>query len=699
LPNPPTLATDFSQPEAWKQELERSRRFAETYWPDWEASLNYYIGKSPDAADANADKQSYVNINADFYNVELKVAQLFYETPNLTLTAKGDFRAPAPAQPMPGMPPQPTPDPTSIIHAHRELLNELLGPNHANVLPTIHKAIKDCLLTAGCGVTKIMYTPTMQTVPSPLSPAAPAAPAALPDATGDMGAPVQPTMIEFPVDEQWSWERVPSKKFRIPADFHSTDFDKSPWLAMDFRMPLSMAKRTLKLPEDYNGTTERDDKVLNDIDVKNQDTSQVPYIDGTEIWYLAHIFDSDVIHPGLIRRHVIVDGVDGFVEKDTQSPFQTLLPNGRLSADSMRGYPLHVLTLRDVPDSAYVPSDSAMARPLVRELCKFRSQQVMERDANLPRFLYDSSKITPTTLQKIIDGTIGSMIAVEEGMLDQGAERIIAQVTQGSQTRGSYAANDYIQRDLDKTLGIDATGAGVKGEGTSTATEIATIDKQRNVRLDNERRRVLAWYLKGVEKFSALVCARMTPQLAVPFIGQQAANTWAGWDKQKWDGRFVFNAKADSQIKLDAAAERKFALDLYTFVARDPNVNRVPILRNLLEKANVDPGEVLVTQPPKKQEDPALAFSFRGEDLLGPQAPQVREILAQAGIQISPQAIGESANQLFQQVTLGLRDASGKATPAVNGPQAHPGPAEQVRPLSQQSADQTGQRAGQKPMT
>ncbi len=700
---PTTYAADYSKPAAWVHELQRSKALAENFWPDWEASLNYYIGKSPDAADANADKNSYVNVNADFYNVEIKIAQLFYDTPNLTLTAKGDFRAPAPAMQIPGAPPQPTPDPTGIIAAHRALLDELLGSGHADVLGTVHRAIKDCLLTAGVGVTKIMYTPTMTQVQSPIQP--PQAPPVagvpqMPDQPmADMGAPVvpEPTMMDYPVDEQWSWETVPSKKFRIPADFHSTDFDKAPFLAMDFRMPMLMAKRTLNLPEDAAGTTDRDDKILNDIDIKNQDTSQMPYIDGTEIWYLAHIFDEDVIHPGLIRYHVIVDGIDGFVEKSNESPFQSLGPDGRLTADSMRGYPIHVLALRDVPDSAYIPSDSAMARPLVRELCKFRTQQVQERDANLPRFLIDSEKLTPDTVRKLTEGTLGAMVPVEPGALAGGVEQIIAQVTQGSQTRGSYAANDYIQRDLDKTLGLDAVAAGTGSQGNPTATEISVVDRQRNVRLDNERRRVLAWYLKGVEKFSALVCRFMTPQLAVPYIGKKGAQAWAGWDKKQWDGRFVFGAKADSQIKLDAAAERKFALDIYQFLARDPNVNRVALLRNLLEKANIDPSEVLVTNPPKQKDDPSLSFSFSGEDFLGPQAPQVREILAQAGIQLSPAAVSESASQLFQQVQLGLRDSNGKATPALAGPQPHPGPVEKVRPLSQQSADQTGQRSGQKP--
>jgi hypothetical protein len=414
---------NFSKAEAWRAEVERSSRVAETYWPAWLDNLNYYIGKSPDAAAANANESNYVNVNADFYNVELKLAQLFFDTPTLQLTSQGEFRPQPPAAPIPGAPAQPAPNAAPIVAAHRALLNELLGPSHADVLTTIQKAIKDCLLTAGVGATKIGYTPTMESLEQPITPGA------------VLGLQVQPT--QRPVDEQWFWERIPSKKFRIPADFKDTDFDKAPWVAMEFRMPLSLAAKQFNLPADFEGTKDRDEKVLNDRDINNQQNSSVPYVDGVEIWYYAYIFDPDVLNPKVIRRHVLVDGVDEFVEKDNNNPYQTVAPSGRLTADSMIGYPIHVLSLRDVPDSAYIPSDSSMARPLIRELCKFRSQQVQERDANLPRFLFDSAKLTPDTVQKMTEGTVGSMIPVQEDALNAGVDKIMVQVTQGSQTRGA----------------------------------------------------------------------------------------------------------------------------------------------------------------------------------------------------------------------------------------------------------------------
>ena len=166
--------------------------------------------------------------------------------------------------------------------------------------------------------------------------------------------------------------------------------------------------------------------------------------------------------------------------------------------------------------------------------------------------------------------------------------------------------------------------------------------------------------------------------------------------KQGVDGRLVFKARPDSQIRLDAAQERKFALDIYQFCAKDPNVIRVELLKNLFEKAGLDSTKLIVEQLPEQKPEGSFAFSMKAEDLGAPWADQAREVLAQLGIQLSQDAVESGAQQMFKQISLGLRDASGKAITATKGPQEHGGTAEQVRPLSQQSADKSGQRSGPK---
>ena len=73
---------------------------------------------------------------------------------------------------------------------------------------------------------------------------------------------------------------------------------------------------------------------------------------GVKLWYRASLRDPSVTHPLVIREMVLIDGMDQPV---VHKPLacQTIGPDGRLTPDSMIGYPLHPLALRDLTDSPY----------------------------------------------------------------------------------------------------------------------------------------------------------------------------------------------------------------------------------------------------------------------------------------------------------------------------------------------------------
>lgn len=643
----------------WRGEVDRAQRALDPLYPQWDENNDYYKGQSKDATAATTAGSDWINVNVDFYQAEQKASELFFERPDLQLKATPGLIG------------------TTTVAAHRAVMNELLGPDHADVLRTMQKAIKDCLVPSGFGAMKICFKATVKTIPAPTTPGS------------VLGAqvPLQPD-VPVPLHERWVWEHFSPKKFLRPADFHDTDFDKAPWLGMRFRWPLLVARREFDLPPDFTGTATKDEKVLNESEIDER--NGLNYVDGIEIWYRAALYDETVWHPELYRCLVLIDGLDR-PAKHVDSPYQELDAQGRLTADSMIGSPIHVLTLRDVPDSANVPSDSQMTRPLVREKCKFRTQMLQNRDANRKRILYDSAALSVDTVEKITAGTIGALIPVEGGALAAGPQAIMAPIVTGPDNRADYTAEDYITRDLEKTLALDSGGLGVADGGDETATKTSVAAKSRSVRLAKEQGETLRCYLKGVAKFSALVARYMTPQLAAPYIGQEAAMAWGQWNRKAIDGRMGFTARPDSQIKLDAASERRHKLATYQMVANDPHVNRGALVRDLLEISGYDPAAVYTDQIPEKKPDPNIGWSFKGEDLYN---PMVREILAQLGVQISQQTIDEAASQQFKQVALGLRDVSGKAIPPHSQPQPHGGPAEQVRPLSKQQGDKTGERPG-----
>lgn len=648
----------------WRCEVDRADRAAQKYHPAWDTNVQWYQGESPDAATALAARTEWVNVNVDFYEVEQKQAQLFYETPELQLTGTGFLKG----QPIP-------------VQAHRNLLNEILGDDHMDVMTPIQRVIKDCLCVSGTGPVLLGFDPYQKEADPP---------AQLGAMLGLKGP------IKVTLHAKWYADHFSPKKLLWPADFHDTDWDKAPWLGMRFRMPLPKARQQFTLPPEFTGTTARDEKVL-DTAGKSDESSEQHYVEGTLIFYRASHFDEQPVHPELYRELVLIDGLDE-PARHRDCPHQTVLPNGSLSGDSLIGNPIHPLTIRTVPDSAVVPSDAQMTRPLVRELCKFRTQQMQLRDANRSRTLYDVDALPPEVVAKIEDGSVGAMIGVESGKLAAGVNAIMAEVTKANPGRQDYTANDYIEKDIAKTLALGANQTSVGEDQSKSATEVSVMDRASNVRLDAERRQVLRWYLKLVDKVSALVLKYMTPQMAAQYIGPEQAQAWAQLQqlvKNGTDGRLVFKARPDSQIRLDAAAERKFALDLYQFCRKDPLAPGGQLLRNLFEKAGLD-GSMIPDQMPEKKPDPTLAFAFKGEDLGAPWADQVREILAQAGIELSPEAVRQGASQMFKQIALGVRDASGKAVTAQKSPAEHGGTAEKVRPLSQQSADQSGQRSGPK---
>jgi hypothetical protein len=651
----------------WKEQIDLAVSTRQTYETWWEANLKAY---APPPGSSPEKYASEVNTNRDFTIGERKSADMFYQRPDVVLQ-------PTPLMDTPlGMGPSGQPIPASLaIQAHQEIVNEKLGEDGIDTIALMDAVKFDIQVTAGFGWTVMGYEQVSVDVeqPHPLDP------------EGLMGLP--PVTVPVPIHQHCFWEHLSPKQVLIPHNHRNTRFDRAPWLGYKFELPLTPGNRKkFKLPEDYAG--KKTDGTLHFDHGTGQSQATEDVFTGTHIWYKSHLFREDRPHPEHLTELVIVDGVDEpVIEQDCK--YQTLDQKGGLSPDSLVGFPIHVFCVRTMTDSAYVPSDSTMIRPLVNELNISREQQIEQRDTSLVKFGYDVTKLPQDVIAKAVRARTGGMIGLPPEAFP--LENSIVELPQGSMPRESFVSNDYIDNDIARTVAIDSAGAGVQSGGSSTATEQQIVAANANARLDKERGVLLKQYLRGVVKFSTLLQRYLSLEDAAQIVGQERAQLWDGWRKTV-PSALSFTAMPDSALRVDQAVDRKQSQELYSFLANDPFVNRQGLLTKLLRKFHLDPATI-VQQPPPPQpgESKAASVSFKGEDLVAPQAPIVMEMLMQAGWKISPEAILQSQQLLLNAQMMAQAEAE-KA--AAEGSTKHGGKTAQQESLSKHAADKTGGMQG-----
>jgi len=295
---------------------------------------------------------------------------------------------------------------------------------------------------------------------------------------------------------------------------------------------------------------------------------------------------------------------------------QTIGPDGRLTPDSMVGYPLHPLALRDLTDSPYVAADCTLTGPLTRELNKFRTQIVQRREGSKLHFFIDVSRVNDEVRQKITQGDAPTMIPVEPGALDAGADKLMAQVPAITLGRENYDGQHMIERDRAQILGVDANQVGASGAGgAKTATEITQVQRNADARFEQERQRALEWWLTGVQKVAALVL-RYGDRLAVDILGPERGQVWVQAKSKNLFGAFRYEVVIDSGNYVDVESKKRQTMQLYNMTAKDPATHHEELLVQLATEFGLDPAKWIVTKQPEARPDPpALSINVKPEDL------------------------------------------------------------------------------------
>lgn len=682
----PQLPLSEKQIAYWQAEVKKARdkrkQIAKKH--GWDENLERY--------EPSDKKKGDINLGVDFADVESKKAALLFTTPSVALTDC-------------------LPELQQAVAIHQELLNTLLGPEHANVLPTAQRAIFNCLCPSGIGPVLVGYSCVKQDVEQNVIVTDPVT--GLPAVDPLTGAPqTVPQVVPVPIAEKFFVSDLSPKALLLPARLRTTDYQgKSPWIGHEWKKPLSQVRREHpQLPADfkYSGDAE-DQPYFERGEDRDEDTAGDPEVCGWTIWYRAHLMpepgkdDSKVsaVHPEALRRLSMIDGSTAILEH-VDSPDQMLGPDGRLTPDSLVGFNIRPLVLRDLSDSAWIPSDCAVTAALTKEQQRYREIALRKRDTNVDVIGYDSVKIPVEVVDKAKKdaGSGGNVfIPLPGGSLEGGIQTAMAQVAKTSTGRETYLDQDLIRQDRDRILATGNNQVGVRDKSSKTATETSIVQRNTDARFEQERQRVERWYLYDIVKsLDALVLRYCDQRLATEILGPQKAAIWMQ-AKPILAGGYRYTLQMDSGKYLDVEDKRRQTLQLFNMLAKSPFVNQAFLHQKIAEDFGFDPTQFLTQPEPPKPEPPKMALSFKGEDLIGPQAPIVLEILNALGVPISPQAIQTSQAMLQANAMLAAQQAPQDAGPgqASKNPPV-PGVADKSEPLNKHQMDESGRLSGPGPM-
>ena len=637
----------------WREEIQAADDQIDKLLEEWRKNLNRYQNK-PLPAKPTEDT---IWVPKDYALTERKRPQLWFQLPEIF------------CQPKPGKAPE-----NAVAPIFAALLNHYLqSPHeyHANVVMT--ETTFDALCPAGILCSKIGYDAFQDGTSPVMQPVL--------DESGQpvldplTGAPLQePVEVPNIVAERYRWTRFSPAYLRLPCDWVGSDYDRAPWQGMVFEDDRETIKRRYNLKDEDLPAADQPGESLNAIEDESSQRRNRRTITGVEIFYYTSLFDPTVAHPDRQRQLILLGkkGTESGAVVHRDSPYQTLTPEGKLTADSLIGYPTHIGSLRTISDGKFPNSDVQQTRPQVDELSKFRSTMVRQRARSVPQRVADKGRIDPALQQKLEQG-----IQQEILLVDGDPNGILVEVARAQYPRENFTANDYVNQDIEECWALGRNQLGLD-EGGQTATEASLKQRNTDSRLAVEQSRVKDYFLRGVQKCAILLQRYCNQDDVAKIAGPQAAQLYEQWKRTDVEAEFLWTIKPDAQLRTDLGQERQFRVQAYNQFRRDPLINPQALLSWALEPFGLNPQQFLAPPAPPQEPPPRISVAIKGEDLAPfmPQYGNVKLLLTNDGV-------------------VGL-DPKQAAPDPMQPPaeMAHGGPQPGVNPVNKRQLDQTGALPG-----
>lgn len=643
-------------PKAFKNRLEKTKTKRRDLIRGWQENIDMRRMKP---LDTDAD-ENRIPIPLDWALTKAKVSQLFSQVPRAIASGEGEYAAAAPVV--------------------EKRLNKRL--REAGIGSAMFEAFPDLVNAAGLAVCMVSYEARteMRQVPEvPLEDLG-----MIDKAMVKMGLK-RLEMIDQPfvVDRKFSVDRLSPGDFLWPVEFSKSDYDRSPWIGRSGRKQWPEALNDFGVSDERpNGLVEADrEKCVGDVrtaqdrlstDEDNQSSPDADVVSFDEIFYWRYLYHADEKRFTAIQRMVFVEGKDEPVINEPWNGQEYDEELG-LYVGACR-YPIRVLTTAYISDEAIPPSDTAVGRPQMQALIKFRQQMDEQRDHSKPVRWGDTNRIDADILTLLMAGDWNGIIPVQ----GQG-DKALGEIARSNYPREDHEFEMTAKNDLYNAWGTGPNALGNMAQsGEHSAEEAKNVQANYSSVIGMERARGVEFFLGIADVMLGLMC--LYDDFELPNVKDKERLEM--WDRKRIKHELAFTIRGDSTVLVSAEQRIDRLMRFLNITGKSGYLAPKSVIKELASLHDLDPEEVVQDPPKKGPEPPNVSLRFSGaEDL---RDPMVVSMLMGSGLAPTREGLKAAIELIAAAGTVvktSLGSEKDEITTAVHVPGEDPGATTQPPPV------------------
>ena len=272
------------------------------------------------------------------------------------------------------------------------------------------------------------------------------------------------------------------------------------------------------------------------------------------------------------------------------------------------GPPIVSAYFNEDPDWFWGPPDARIMEPQQLEINETNTQDMYHRRLALIKFFYDTGKVAPEMVQKLMSGNVGPGIGIDGNVSD--AVAFMAPTMPQDLPQHLYKQEQAVRT----LLGMGRQQTGADSSGRRTATESQIVEAGFESRMDEKRDAMATALQQIMRKSLQMVFKFWKTDQVIQVVGYDGAKYWVKYNNEMIKGEYDLKVDVESLSPVGKTEKRKSLTALIQALASNPRANMDYLLRELVREFEwVDAMKVLPEAPETAGGKPMSVQEFAGQ--------------------------------------------------------------------------------------